>query len=369
MSHDPFRAVFGSFSKPTSNPVLKPRTNTIFRCPLSGDLAWEAKDVFNPAAVMHDGQVQLLYRAEDHEGRYAGTSRVGLATSSDGESFERETQPVLFPDCDEWQSLEWEGGCEDPRVVQAPDGSFVLTYTAFNGAKAILCVATSPDLRSWRKHGPAFAGAHGGKYASRWSKSGAIVTELQNETLVAKRIKNKFWMYWGESDIFAATSDDLIRWESVEKQFGFDQTVVAHEGDAVYNTEQSYSATEAVPLFMPRQGRFDSGLVEPGPPALWTEEGIVFIYNSSNNGSDPASPPGTYAPGWVIFDPRDPTALLARCTEPFLRPDAEFERSGQAGRDCIFAEGLVYFENTWRLYYGCGDRFIGVALSAPRNSR
>jgi predicted GH43/DUF377 family glycosyl hydrolase len=99
-----------------------------------------------------------------------------------------------------------------------------------------------------------------------------------------------------------------------------------------------------------------------GPPALLTSDGIWFLYNSSNNGSDPTSPPGTYAPGWVLFDAQDPTSVIARCTEPFLRPDTDFERSGQAGRDCIFCEGLVHLDGRWLLYYGCGDRFIGVAI-------
>lgn len=355
-----FHSFFGTWSKSKANPILAPRKDTIFNCPLGGALAWEAKDVFNPAAVVHQGKAHLLYRAEDYEGTYAGTSRVGLAISDDGVQFEREAQPVFFPDRDQWQHLEWEGGCEDPRVVQSPDGTFVMTYTAFGGEKAVLCVATSTDLRQWHKHGPAFADAHDGKYAFRWSKSGAIITELRDGVLVVKRIKGKFWMYWGESDIFAATSDDLIHWSPVEKQFGFDQTVLSYEGDAVYNTEQNYSATEVVPLFMPRQGRFDSGLVEPGPPAVWTEDGIWFLYNSSNNGSDPTSPPSTYAPGWVVFDAQDPTAVIARCTEPFLRPTEDYERAGQAGRDCIFVEGLVHFAGEWLVYYGCGDRFIGV---------
>jgi predicted GH43/DUF377 family glycosyl hydrolase len=118
-----FQTIFGAFGKSASNPVLSPRADTIFPCPLNGDLAWEAKDVFNPAAIVHDGKVHLLYRAEDYEGRHAGTSRIGLATSEDGVNFTREPQPVFFPDRDEWQHLEWEGGCEDPRVVQAPDGS------------------------------------------------------------------------------------------------------------------------------------------------------------------------------------------------------------------------------------------------------
>jgi predicted GH43/DUF377 family glycosyl hydrolase len=38
-------------------------------------------------AVVHDGRVCLLVRAKDHRARYAGTSRIGLATSDDGLHF------------------------------------------------------------------------------------------------------------------------------------------------------------------------------------------------------------------------------------------------------------------------------------------
>jgi predicted GH43/DUF377 family glycosyl hydrolase len=109
-----FQTIFGAFHKSSSNPVLSPRADTIFPCPLNGDLAWEAKDVFNPAAIVHNGKVHLLYRAEDYEGRHAGTSRIGLATSEDGVNFTREPHPILFPADDEFKVLEWEGGCEDP---------------------------------------------------------------------------------------------------------------------------------------------------------------------------------------------------------------------------------------------------------------
>ena len=54
-----------------------------FRCPVTGrPVAWAAKDVFNPGAVVHDGRVHLLVRAEDREGRYSGVSRIGLAASA-----------------------------------------------------------------------------------------------------------------------------------------------------------------------------------------------------------------------------------------------------------------------------------------------
>src|SRR5512142_1901692 len=62
------------------DPVLGPRPDAVFRCPVrNADVRWEAKDVFNPAAVVREGQVHLLYRAQDDVGRPAGTSRIALA--------------------------------------------------------------------------------------------------------------------------------------------------------------------------------------------------------------------------------------------------------------------------------------------------
>src|SRR6202042_1809986 len=146
----------GPFSTPER--ILDHRPEVSFTCPISGGpIAWAAKDLFNPGAVVHDGRVCLLVRGEDRAERYAGTSRLGLATSADGRHFELEPEPVLSPGDDQWQAWEWPGGCEDPRVVESPDGGFVCTYTAFDGKIGALFVAASPDLRRWIKHGPAFA--------------------------------------------------------------------------------------------------------------------------------------------------------------------------------------------------------------------
>src|SRR5580692_1600311 len=147
----------GPFSAPER--ILDGPQAVTFDCPVSNArVAWASKDIFNPGAVVHDGKVCLLVRAEDHVGRYAGTSRIGLATSADGRRFELEPEPVLSPGDDQWQAWEWPGGCEDPRVVESPDGGFVCTYTAFDGKVGALFVATSSDLRRWEKLGPAFAG-------------------------------------------------------------------------------------------------------------------------------------------------------------------------------------------------------------------
>lgn len=55
------------------NPILEAINSTTFLCPLRGELVnWEAKDVFNPTALVRDGQIHLLYRGEDYEGMFAG---------------------------------------------------------------------------------------------------------------------------------------------------------------------------------------------------------------------------------------------------------------------------------------------------------
>src|SRR5689334_939226 len=58
------------------NPVLLPGNNS-FTCPVwQREIQWENKDVFNPAAVVRNNQVYLIFRAEDTMGRFNGTSRL-----------------------------------------------------------------------------------------------------------------------------------------------------------------------------------------------------------------------------------------------------------------------------------------------------
>lgn len=140
--------------------ILGPAPDAVFACPITGgQVHWAAKDLFNPGAVVRDGRIHLLVRAEDAVGQFGGTSRIGLAVSDDGgRTFALHPEPVLFPDRDQWFSWEWPGGCEDPRVVESPDGGYVCCYSAFDGKASCLMVATSDDLVQWHKHGPAFGG-------------------------------------------------------------------------------------------------------------------------------------------------------------------------------------------------------------------
>ena len=106
------------------------------------------------------------------------TSRLGLAESEDGIHFTRRPEPVFFPPIDNEKAREWPGGVEDPRIVEAEDGTYVLTYTQWNRKTYSVGIATSPDLLHWTKHGPAFLHEAGSKYDALKYKSAGIVTRL-----------------------------------------------------------------------------------------------------------------------------------------------------------------------------------------------
>lgn len=324
-----------------SNPCLVPAESSVFYCPVNKKLVnWEAKDVFNPAAVVRNDKIYLLYRAEDSIGQHLGTSRIGLAESTNGLSFDKHPEPVFFPDNDQMKKFEWDGGCEDPRVVEDNEGKYIMTYTAWDGNTARLAVAASDNFMDWEKYGLAFENAYNGKYINTWSKSGSIVCKRTGNKLVATKINGKYWMYWGDSDIFLATSENLIDWIPVENKDG-----------------------DLQPVFSPRRGYFDSELVEPGPPALITKKGIVLIYNSKNSAEegDESLPDGTYAAGQVLLDINDPGKVIKRTEKYFFFPETDYELTGQVNNVC-FIEGLVPFKNKLFLYYGTADSRIAVAI-------
>ena len=339
----------GPFTKPAGvNPIITPSPLASVRSPLNDSLVrWEEYATFNPAAVVRNGRVYVLYRAEDASGDSTighHTSRIGLAESADGLHFTRRLTPVLFPERDDQKEYEWPGGVEDPRIVEREDGEYVLTYTQWNREVPRLAVATSRDLLHWVKHGPAFAAASGGKYLRSESKSGAIVCRLVGERCVATKVNGKYWMYFNVPDILVATSDDLITWTPLEDERGLPLKVLS-----------------------PRAGYFDSWLVEPGPPALLGSQGIVLMYNAGNSSTygDQRVPARTYTAGQALFDARNPVKLLARTDSPFLQPTESYERSGQYREGTTFVEGLVRFKGRWLLYYGTADSRVGVAVSAP----
>lgn len=337
----------GPFTRPTSAPVISPNKSSLFDDPIRhSPVHWEALHTFNPATIIRGGKIYVLYRAEDDTGEMQiglHTSRLGLASSADGVNFTRLPQPVFYPAADAQQSREWPGGVEDPRIVESPEHTYVITYTQWNRITYSIGIATSNDLVHWTKYGPAFLGSAGGKYDHLQYKSGGIVTHLIGDHLLAARINGKFWMYWGEGAIHLATSSDLIHWTPVEDAAG-----------------------KPIEVLTRRPGHFDSGFPEVGPPPILTSKGIVVLYNGKNDPDhgDPALGANAYAAGQALFNATDPAKLITRDDSPSLKPEQPFEKTGQYVAGTTFAEGLIRFRNQWFLYYGCADSAVGVVSTA-----
>lgn len=337
---------FSGFEKPAENPVLGADSSKVFFCPVQQkEIKWQRADVFNPAAIVRNGKIYLLTRCEDNPKAHLGgrTSRIGLASSTDGIHFEYYPEPVLYPDNDDFAQYDHMGGCEDPRVVQTEDGLYVMLYTSWNYDTPRLSVATSTDLIHWQKKGPAFAKAYQGKFLNKATKSGSIVTRMKDGKLIVARFDGKYYMYWGEQAVNLATSENLTDWyPSLDKDGNLEKVIV------------------------PRKGYFDSALTECGPPALQTDKGILLLYNGKNADSDDADPKlprGTYSVGQVLFDAANPTTVLQRSDSCILKPTLPHEMTGQYKAGTVFGEGLVYFNGTWFLYFGTADSYVGVAES------
>ena len=309
-----FAPPFGKWTRLSSEPILSPQGN-----------GFESAGTFNPSVVKKDGQFVMLYRAQDRQ----GTSSLGYATSEDGIHFNRRPAPVLTAEA----PYEKGGGVEDPRIQKFGD-TYYLTYTGYNNVDgaaadkkdAQLCLATSKDLIHWERHGIIIP-AYQGKWNVKWTKSGAMVPE---------KINGKYWMYYladakgKDSQMGVAFSEDLLHW------------------------------TEALdhPVLASRPGSFDSQVVEPGPPPVITKEGIFLIYNGAADNL-------VYSTGWVLFDKKDPTKVLARSDEPVFRPELEWEKVGQVP-NVVFVEGAVRDGKRWLFYYGGADKYVGVATAPVR---
>jgi predicted GH43/DUF377 family glycosyl hydrolase len=334
----------GPFYRPVGiDPVISSNTSAVFTDPILGaPVNWEYTHTFNPGAVLMGSNVYVLYRAEDNSGTSIGTycSRDGLASSPDGMHFVCNPTPSLHPDTDAQETNEWPGGCEDPRIVETEAGTYVVLYTQWNRSLARLGVATSTDLLNWTKYGSPFAKyGNSNVNANTATKSAGILTALENGQLKAVKHLGQYWMYWGEGAVQVATSDDCVNWRPM--------------GPTVLTT---------------RAGKFDSSLVEAGPPAVRTANGIVVFYNGKN-----ASPgdinlnAGAYSSGQALFDAKEPTKLVGRMDTPFFQPEAPYEVTGQYAAGTTFIEGLVALQNQWFLYYGAADTFVGMATCTQSN--
>ena len=312
--------------------------------------------VFNPAAIRHNGDVVLLlrvaeaprdvrarevaapiYDAEsrqleikrwplDADGLDASDTRaivvagrtwltsishLRVARSRDGIHFEVEPRPALSP-ATPHESF----GIEDPRITLL-DGTYWINYTAVSSYGVSTALASTRDFKTFERHGVIFP------------------PDNKDVTIFPEKIAGQYAALHrptptgvGHPAIWAAFSPDLLSWGG--------HSLVAAPRDGMW--DDSKVGGGAVP-FRVRTSAYNGWLV---------------IYHGVT-GSPPA-----YSLGAFLLDPADPTVIIARSSEPILRPEAAYEREGFFG-GVVFTCGLLAEGDLVRIYYGAADGVTAVA--------
>lgn len=274
---------------------------------------WEAAAVFNCAAVMKDGKVNLIYRATNASSNGAHGiyyNSLGRAVSDDGIHFSRKDRPVLAP-ADGQESR----GPEDPRIVLL-EGKYQMLYTGYGGrfpSDWRICRAESTDLLNWKRKG--------------------VVLDEPNKdaALFPRKINGRYVMlHRRPPDIWITDSADMITWEN-------------HRIIMQPITGSSWE---------------NSKIGISGPPFL-TDDGWVLIYHGVGDNAD--NDKKVYSQGIALLDKDDPSKVLYRQNTPILKPELDWEVNGYVP-NVVFSCGQVIKDNKLWVYYAGADTAIGAAV-------
>lgn len=275
-------------------PIMTPRK----------DVLWEKSAVLNAAAIHDGGKFHLLYRAVAHNPGDPNRSCIGYAVSEDGIHFARLDEPVLTSNTVPEEAQ----GVEDPRVTKIGD-TFYMLYTAYDGARTQIALATSTDLLHWQRHGIVLADTPFGN-----NKDAALFPE---------KIGGRYCMlHRPVPDIYLAFSDDLLHW------------------------------TDHVRMMQP-EFEWEAAKIGAGAQPIKTEKGWLLIYHGVDEKL-------WYRLGAALLDLDDPTRVIARQPEWILQPEAEWEIVGDVN-NVVFTCGAVLLGRELWVYYGAADTVIGLA--------
>jgi predicted GH43/DUF377 family glycosyl hydrolase len=283
------------------NPIIIPRAG----------VKWEEKGTFNPAAILLEGKVHLLYRAVSGD----NISTIGYAASRDGfEIDERTSEPIYEPR----EAFEVKG-CEDPRIVEIGDVLY-MTYTGYDGLtpRVVVSSISKADflVKRWN-----------------WTKPYSITPPNvpdKDAAIFPEKISGKYLMIHRVHDSVCA---DFVNSLDFSKE----------------------KITECVEILWPRWGMWDEEKVGIAAPPIKTPKGWLMLYHGVSDRT-------IYRVGAVLLNKENPTEILSRSATPLLEPSKEYERIGRVP-NVVFPCGAVVRGETLFIYYGAADSAVAVATA------
>lgn len=313
-------------------------------------LAFENEGVLNPAVIREGNFVHLFYRAVS-EGNHSSIGYCCLEGPLKVQM--RKEQAIMVPEFD-YESH----GLEDPRIVKI-EGTYYLTYTAFDGVNALGCLATSTDL-------------------SNFEKKGVVVPQITYEEFNAlaktsDSIHEKYFRFNEHSGILEKNGIKMLVWDKnvilfprkINNKFYFMHRIrpeiqVVLGVDKLEDLTPEYWENYFLNFndFILLSPKYDHEIsyVGGGCPPIETSDGWLIIYHGVKDSTEGY----VYSACAALLDLNNPQIEIARLPYPLFTPEYEWERKGEVNNVC-FPTGAVVFEEQLYIYYGAADERIACA--------
>ncbi|TAE52361.1 MAG: pesticidal protein Cry7Aa [Bacteroidetes bacterium] len=319
-------------------------------------LPFENEGVLNPAVIREGDYVHVFYRAVS-AGNYSSIGYCKL--SGPLNVISRNDRPVMYPQFD-YESH----GMEDPRIVKI-EGTYYITYTAYDGVNALGAMATSTDLKHFERQGivvPQITYEEFSKLARTHNvlnekylrynehervyenKGKKVFVWDKNLMLFPRKIDGKFYfLHRIKPDIQILASVDSL--DELTDEFWnnfflhFKEHIIL---EPRYDHEVSY--------------------IGGGCPPIETEHGWLLIYHGVHD----TVKGYVYSACAALLDLHNPHKEIARLPYALFKPEREWELKGEVNNVC-FPTGAALFDDTLYIYYGAADERIAcasVSLSA-----
>ena len=313
------------------------------------NLEFENEGVLNPAVIRVGDNVHVFYRAVQ-QGNH---STIGYC-KLDGPLTvtERWNKPIIAPEFD-YESH----GVEDARIVRIED-LYYLTYTGYDGTNARGALATSKNLRTFKKHGLIVPPISYAEFVFL-AESAALVNEnyyLNHKFYYQAADPEKKMMLWDKNVVFFPRRINGKLFFLHRIRPGIQIASVNRIKDLTKAFWDEYFLNLQDHIVLDPLYQHESSYVGSGCPPIETEQGWLLIYH----GVEHCGPDHVYSACAALLDLNNPGKLIARLPYALFSPQYEWELKGEVN-NVVFPTGTAVFGDTLFIYYGAADTLIASA--------
>ena len=313
------------------------------------DLEFENEGVLNPAVIREGDSVHLFYRAV----RQGNHSSIGYCRLDGPLTIaERWDKPFMVPE------FEYEShGVEDARIVKIDD-LFYMTYTGYDGTNARGALATSKDLRHFKKQGIIVPPITYAEFVLLAESAGKVNENYyrNHKFYYQEADPEKKMMLWDKNVIFfpRKINGKLVFLHRIRP--GIQIVSVKSLKELTKEFWENYFLNLQEHIVLDPVYAHESSYIGSGCPPIETEHGWLLIYH----GVEETDKGLVYSACAALLDLNDPSKEIARLPYALFSPEYKWELKGEVN-NVVFPTGTALFGDTLFIYYGAADTLIACA--------